>query len=87
MKLTPPALYFGMSTSPLIVDDKVIVLSGEPPPPMKGVTNKTALAYHKATGERIWSAMDDKQLTPRRCSSRWRAATAADFSPRSASSA
>jgi len=54
-------LYFGMSTSPLIVDDTVIVLSGEPPPPMKDVTNKTALAYHKATGERLWSALDDKQ--------------------------
>ena len=54
-------LYFGMSTSPLIVDDRVIVLSGEPPPPMRGATNKTVLAYHKATGERLWSAMDDKQ--------------------------
>ena len=54
-------LYFGMSTSPLIVDDKVIVLSGEPLPPVEGVTNRTALAYHKVTGERVWSAMDDKQ--------------------------
>jgi outer membrane protein assembly factor BamB len=54
-------LYFGMSTSPLIVDDKVIVLSGEPAAPMKGATNKTVLAYHKVTGERVWSAMDDKQ--------------------------
>jgi outer membrane protein assembly factor BamB len=54
-------LYFGMSTSPLIVDEKVIVLSGEPGPPVKGVTNKTVLAYHKVTGQRVWSAMDDKQ--------------------------
>jgi outer membrane protein assembly factor BamB len=54
-------LYFGMSTSPLVVDDKVIVLSGEPALPVKGVTNKTVLAYHKVTGERVWSAMDDKQ--------------------------
>ena len=54
-------LYFGMSTSPLIVNDKVMVLSGEPLPPMRGVTNRTVLAYHKITGERLWSAMDDKQ--------------------------
>jgi outer membrane protein assembly factor BamB len=54
-------LYFGMSTSPLVVDDKVIVLSGEPVPPVKGVTNRTVLAYHRVTGERVWSAMDDKQ--------------------------
>ena len=54
-------LYFGMSTSPLIVDDKVIVSSGEPSPPMKGTTNKSVLAYHKGTGERIWSALEDKQ--------------------------
>jgi outer membrane protein assembly factor BamB len=54
-------LYFGMSTSPLIVDDKIIVLSGEPVLPVKGITNRTVLAYHKATGERVWSAMDDKQ--------------------------
>src|SRR5882672_8718175 len=33
-------LYFGMSTSPLIVDEKVIVLSGEPVLPVKGVTNR-----------------------------------------------
>jgi len=37
------------------------VLSGEPVLPVKGVTNRTVLAYHKATGERIWSATDDKQ--------------------------
>ncbi len=54
-------LYFGMSASPLIVDEKVIVLSGEPGPPVKGVTNKTVLAFHKVTGQRVWSAMDDKQ--------------------------
>jgi outer membrane protein assembly factor BamB len=54
-------LYFGMSTSPLVVDDKVIVLSGEPVPPVKGVTNRTVLAYHRVTGARVWSALDDKQ--------------------------
>jgi outer membrane protein assembly factor BamB len=54
-------LQFGMSTSPLIVDEKVIVLSGEPAPSMKGATTKTVLAYHKVTGERIWSALEDKQ--------------------------
>jgi outer membrane protein assembly factor BamB len=54
-------LYFGMSTSPLIVDDRVIVLSGEPLSPVKGATNKTVIAYHTVTGERLWSAMADKQ--------------------------
>jgi len=54
-------LYFGMSASPLIVDDRVIVLSGESGSPTKDNTNKTLLAYHKVTGELLWSAMDDKQ--------------------------
>jgi outer membrane protein assembly factor BamB len=45
---------------PLFVDDTVVVLSGEPLPPMKGATNKTVLAYDKRSGERVWSAMADK---------------------------
>jgi len=51
-------LYFGMSASPLIVDDTVIVLSGEPP---AGGTNKTVLAYDKLNGQRRWAALEDKQ--------------------------
>jgi outer membrane protein assembly factor BamB len=56
-------LYFGLSTSPLVVGDNVIVLSGEPKAPMtvNGFTNETVLAYHKITGERAWSAMKEKQ--------------------------
>jgi outer membrane protein assembly factor BamB len=53
-------LYFAMSTSPLIVDDTVVVLSGEPLPSLKGTTNQTVLAYHKQSGERVWSALEDK---------------------------
>jgi outer membrane protein assembly factor BamB len=53
-------LYFAMATSPLIVDDTVVVLSGEPLPPVKGATNRTVLAYHKRSGERVWSALADK---------------------------
>lgn len=49
-------LYFGISTSPLIVGDAVIVLSGDPLAAVKGMTNHTVLAYHKVTGERAWSA-------------------------------
>jgi outer membrane protein assembly factor BamB len=47
-------LQWGMSCSPLIVDDKVIVLPG-------GGGGKSVVAYHKLTGERVWSALDDRQ--------------------------
>jgi outer membrane protein assembly factor BamB len=47
-------LTWGMSASPLVVDDKVIVLPG-------GRNGKSVVAYHKRTGERIWSALDDPQ--------------------------
>lgn len=53
-------LYFGMSASPLIVADSVVVLSGDPVPPVKGVPNHTVIAYHKSTGERVWSASTNK---------------------------
>jgi outer membrane protein assembly factor BamB len=53
-------LYFGMSTSPLIVKDAVIVLSGDPAPAIKGKTNHTVLAYHKVTGRLLWAALEDK---------------------------
>ena len=48
-------LHYGMATSPLVVDDKVIVLTGQSAP------GKSVVAYHRVTGERIWSALDDKQ--------------------------
>ena len=43
-----------MSASPLIVDDKVIVLPG-------GASGKSVVAYNKLTGEPVWKALDDKQ--------------------------
>ncbi len=47
-------LSWGMAASPLIVDDKVIVLPG-------GSPGKSVVAYHKLTGEPIWKSLDDKQ--------------------------
>jgi outer membrane protein assembly factor BamB len=47
-------LSWGMSAAPLIVDDTVIVLPG-------GSGGKSVVAYHKVTGERVWSALDDQQ--------------------------
>lgn len=47
-------LMWGMSASPLIVDDKVIVQPGGP-------GGKSMVAYAKATGERVWSSLDDMQ--------------------------
>jgi outer membrane protein assembly factor BamB len=49
-------LYFALSASPLIVDDNVIVLSGDP----DGGTGKTVLAFHKVTGERMWAALNER---------------------------
>jgi outer membrane protein assembly factor BamB len=46
-------LSWGMSASPLIVDDKVIVLPG-------GTTGSSVVAYNKATGDPIWSALSDE---------------------------
>jgi outer membrane protein assembly factor BamB len=43
-----------MSASPLIVDDKVIVLPGGP-------GGKSVAAYRKTTGEPAWTALDDQQ--------------------------
>lgn len=51
-------LYFGMSASPLIVDDTVIALSGEP---SGAGTNQTVIAYDKVSGQRRWSSLEDKQ--------------------------
>jgi outer membrane protein assembly factor BamB len=47
-------LYFGQSASPLIVEDKVIVLAGE-------AGTGTVLAYDKRTGRRLWAALNEKQ--------------------------
>jgi outer membrane protein assembly factor BamB len=47
-------LQWGMAAAPLIVDDKVIVQPGGP-------NGRSVVAYHKLTGERVWSALDDKQ--------------------------
>jgi outer membrane protein assembly factor BamB len=43
-------LTWGMSASPLVVDDKLIVVSAD-----------AVIAYDKNTGERIWRGMNEKQ--------------------------
>jgi outer membrane protein assembly factor BamB len=47
-------LQWGMAASPLIVDDKVIVLPG-------GSPDKSVVAYDKVTGSPLWQALSDKQ--------------------------
>jgi outer membrane protein assembly factor BamB len=47
-------LPWGMAASPLVVDEKVIVLPG-------GRRNNSVAAYDKRTGELIWTAQNDKQ--------------------------
>ena len=47
-------LQWGMAASPLIVDDTVVVLPGGP-------AGRSVVAYDRRTGERVWSALDDKQ--------------------------
>jgi outer membrane protein assembly factor BamB len=42
-----------MAASPLIVDDKVVVLAG-------GTSGKGVVAYNKMTGARVWSATNDR---------------------------
>lgn len=44
---------WGMSAAPLVLDDVVVVLPG-------GRSGRSVVAYDKATGERRWSALDDK---------------------------
>ena len=46
-------LDWGMASSPLIVDDTVIVLPGGP-------NGQSVVAYDRRTGTRAWSALDDK---------------------------
>lgn len=47
-------LQWGMSASPLIVDDKVIVQPG-------GKSGKSIVAYNKNTGAAVWRALNDTQ--------------------------
>ncbi|MBL8232452.1 MAG: PQQ-binding-like beta-propeller repeat protein [Bryobacterales bacterium] len=46
-------LMWGACGAPLIVDDKVILQPG-------GSGGKSIVAYHKTTGERIWSSLNDQ---------------------------
>jgi outer membrane protein assembly factor BamB len=47
-------LDWGMSASPLIVDDTVVVLPG-------GSRGRSVVAYDRATGDVVWRALDDRQ--------------------------
>ncbi len=47
-------LPWGMAASPLIVDDKVVVLPGGP-------DGKSVAAYDKRTGGTVWKSLDDRQ--------------------------
>ena len=47
-------LPWAMAASPLIVDDKVIVLPG-------GTSNKSVVAYNKMTGAPVWKVLSDVQ--------------------------
>jgi outer membrane protein assembly factor BamB len=47
-------LDWGMAAAPLVVDNTVIVLPG-------GSNGRSIVGYDRATGKRVWSALDDKQ--------------------------
>ena len=47
-------LQWAMAASPLVVDDKVIVLPG-------GSANKSVVAYNKMTGAPVWKSQSDRQ--------------------------
>jgi outer membrane protein assembly factor BamB len=49
-----PNLSWGMAASPLIVDDTMIVLPGGP-------RGRSVAAYDRMTGQRRWTALDDRQ--------------------------
>ena len=49
-----PNLQWGMSASPLLVDDKVIVLPGR-------AGGQSVVAYQRETGAPVWSVLDDPQ--------------------------
>ena len=44
---------FGMSASPLVVDDTVVVLPG-------GANGHSVVAYDRKSGTRVWGALDDR---------------------------
>ena len=44
---------FGMSASPLIVDNTVVVLAG-------GLNGQSVVAYDRHSGKRVWGALDDR---------------------------
>ena len=46
-------LQWGMSAAPLIVGSTVVVLPG-------GANGQSVVAYHRGTGKRAWSALDDQ---------------------------
>jgi outer membrane protein assembly factor BamB len=46
-------LQWGMSASPLVVDDTVIVMPG-------GTNGRSVIAYDRVSGKRAWSALDDR---------------------------
>lgn len=46
-------IQWGMSASPLVFDDKVVVLAG-------GTAGKGVVAYNKMTGARIWGSLNDR---------------------------
>ncbi|HEX8502653.1 MAG TPA: PQQ-binding-like beta-propeller repeat protein [Pyrinomonadaceae bacterium] len=45
-------IQWGMAASPLVVDDKVVVIPG-------GSNGKSVVAYNARTGERVWGALGD----------------------------
>jgi outer membrane protein assembly factor BamB len=47
-------LQWGMASSPLVLDDSVIVLPG-------GSAGMSVAAYHRQTGARRWNSLDDRQ--------------------------
>ncbi len=49
-------LFFALAASPLIVDEKVIVLAGEP----QGRDGRMLIAYDKVSGSVIWKVLENK---------------------------
>jgi outer membrane protein assembly factor BamB len=45
-------LEFGMSASPLVIDNTVVVLAG-------GTNGQSVVAYERQSGKRLWGALDD----------------------------
>jgi outer membrane protein assembly factor BamB len=46
-------IQWGMAASPLVVDDKVLMLAG-------GTNGKGVVAYNKMTGARVWASLNDR---------------------------